>query len=130
MKKTFLYGKEQTGNDEIVAIMHDDVIKVEFINIGEGYNGDYNPEDLEDAELLRFAVYIQRDCSDDELDEDDGWVEVEDSSYCTCIQADTDKDKIYKAINVIFDEYKNHVTHIRNDGSVKKLGESLSWINV
>ena len=130
-KITFLYGEEQTGNSEIVAIMHDDVIKVEFIDIGEGYNGDYDPEDPEDAELLRFDVYIQRDCSDDKLGEDDDeWVEVEDSSYCTYIHADTDKDKIEKAISVIFDEYKNCATHIRNGGSVKKLGESLSWIEV
>ena len=129
-EKTFLYGIEQTGNSEIVASMHDDVIKVEFVNIGEGYNGDYDPEDPEDAELLRFDVYIQRDCPDDELDEDDdGWMEVDDSSYCTLIKADTDKEKIKEAIDVIFDEYRNCATHIREGGSVKKLGESLSWIS-
>ena len=97
--------------------IYDDELRVDWYQAGEGYYGDYNPENPEDDELLRFDVYRK---------EDGEWIEVEDASYCTCVLANTDVEKLVYPLYVIFKEYKNADL----DGSVKKLGEMLSWISL
>ena len=53
---------------------------------GEGYSGDYNPEDPEDVPLLRFTVMRVTDNAT--------WECVEDGSYCTEISVDTEKEAL------------------------------------
>ncbi len=100
-------------------------IRVELVNIGEGWNGDYNPEDPDDEELLRFDVYYKNP-----EDKDMDWMEVEDASYCTQLPADASEDILEKAVTAIFKRYDDVATHIISGGSVKKMGEELSWISV
>lgn len=63
---------------------NDDAI-VSFCHIGEGYNGDYDPEDEDDKPLLRVDVLVserykfQLWCEDAEP----GWVYPDDGSICT-----------------------------------------------
>ncbi len=64
-----------------------DGIRVEWDELGEGLNGDYDEHDLNDVELLRFSVYLHKDRFkptpyDDEPNED-GWWTAQDSSFCT-----------------------------------------------
>lgn len=99
-----------------------DNVKVIWENIGEGHCGDYNEDDPEDENLLRFTVFVK----DDNIGED--WIEVDDSSYCTMITADTDDDKLMKLLNVLMDEFYE-VLHYDIYGSVKKIGERMSWIS-
>ena len=96
-----------------------DNVKVVFENLGEGYNGDYNENDPEDENLLRFTVYVK----DGEI-----WEQVDDASYCTLVSADTEKEKLQELLNMLMDEFYA-VLHDDIHASVKKLGERLSHIS-
>ena len=105
-------------DDETVAEIDDGNIKVEWANIGEGYNGDYNPNDPDDVELLRFYVY----------EWDDGyWEPVDDASYCTTVPLHSDPDIIEETIRVLYKRFADVIYN--RSGSVKKLGEMMSWIS-
>lgn len=91
---------------------------IEWAALGEGLCGDYNPNDPDDVELLRF--YVQRKT-------DGEWEDVEDASYCTCFPASATEDEMRKGLEYLMDNFYNAV--ISGD-SVKKLGERLSWINL
>ena len=96
-----------------------DNVKVIWENIGEGHCGDYDETDPEDENLLRFTVYVN---------EDGEWKEVDDSSYCTMVTADTGNEKLMELLNILMDEFYN-VLHYDTCCSVKKLGERMSWIS-
>lgn len=96
-----------------------DNVKVCWVNLGEGNCGDYDEEDPEDENLLRYDVYV--------LDEDD-WIAVDDASYCTNVVADTEKDELMEKLNILMDEFYA-VLHDDIHASVKKLGERMSWIS-
>ena len=96
-----------------------DNVKVIWENIGEGYCGDYDEENSENENLLRFTVYVN---------EEGEWIEVDDASYCTTVTADTDNGKLVKLLNVLMDEFYD-VLHYNIYASVKKLGERMSWFS-
>lgn len=96
-----------------------DNVKVCWINIGEGHCGDYDEEDPEDENLLRYDVYV--------LDEDD-WIAVDDASYCTYVPADTDREELMRLLGILMDEFYE-VLHDDIHASVKKLGERMSWVS-
>lgn len=56
-------------------------VRVEWAELGEGYDGDYDPEDPDDVELLRFYFSGLLDGH---------WLEVSGTSYCTHVPASTD----------------------------------------
>ena len=101
-------------------------LRVDWINIGEGICGDFNPEDPEDVNLLRFDVYWAPN-KDDNPDEPIEWEEVEDASYCTQVPADTPKDELVRLLYIIFKRYAAVIGDYPY-ASVKRLGEELSWI--
>lgn len=103
-------------DDNPVAI-EGEKIRVEWYNANEGLCGDYNPEDPDDINLLRFDVY--RVVRDD-------YEAVEDASYCTETPADTDIGALIKGLYIIYKEYDDVID---SGCSVKKLGERLSWIH-
>jgi hypothetical protein len=77
-----------TATDETATVSHleysTDRVRVEFEDIGEGHNGDYNEDDAEDEQLLRLTVSVR---------EDDAWVQVDGGSYCTNISATVGEDE-------------------------------------
>jgi len=87
--------------------------KVEWVDLGEGLNGDYDPSDPADVELLRFDV-MERD--------DDEWVPLDDASACTQMPADSSDDILHRGATLIMD-----ATYGKT--SIKKVCEELSWIN-
>ena len=103
-----------------------DNVRVVLENIGEGYYGDYTGRP-DDDELLRFSVY--RKPIDSNEDTYDGWVPVDDASYCTTITADTPDESLDRVLDILLYEFWN-VLHSDPEASVKKLGEALSWIEV
>lgn len=107
---------------DTILTAEDDVIRVEFITLGEGYYGDYDPDDPDDAELIRFDVYAKG------LYREGEWAMVEDASYCTTLEVDTPMEVLEKKITIVFNEYRNVADNILNGESVRKLGEILSWI--
>ncbi len=103
----------------------DDLLKVELEHIGEGYQGDYDENDPEDAPLMRFTAYV-RDPEDPDMD----WEVVEDSSYCTYLSANDPEEKLQAAVEILFKRFRDAITEYPFEGSVKKLGEELSHINL
>lgn len=112
--------------------------RIDWIDIGEGLTGGYDPNDPEDVELLRFSVYrfdgddalLAAALADPELGlmldvEGRGWVEVDDASYCTNVPANTDTAERQRLLVLLMDEFHQAVTERR---SVKKLGEAASHI--
>lgn len=104
-------------SDDGMAIWNNK-IRVEWCNLGEGWCGDYNPDDPEDENLLRFDVYIKWNGE---------WETVEDASYCTRMPADTDTGILRKALRLLLKEYTNVLGADPYD-SVRALGMQLSWI--
>ena len=106
-------------DQETIAAIDDGDIKVEWAYIGEGHNWEYDPDDPEDEELLRF--YVSR------YDEEYGWEPVEDASYCTNMPLNTDQRIIEDSLRALYDRFRDAMDDPY--ASVKKLGEELSWIS-
>ena len=118
---------EDPDSDTPLSI-RDSKLRVDWYNAGEGWNGDYDPENPEDDNLLRFDVYVKTD--DPSWEHTGGWEAVEDGSYCTRVPADTDPKELKRLLEIIFENYREVIEdYINNGTSVKKLGESLSWIS-
>lgn len=90
-------------------------VMIEWVNLDEGWNGDYDPDDENDENLLRFDV-----------SRFDGkeWVGIDDGSYCTQVTANTPRTRLVEHLthflDTIYDDVSNH-------GKAKRLCESLSW---
>ena len=96
-----------------------DNVKVIWENIGEGWNGDYDEDDPDDENLLRFTVYVN---------DNKEWIEVDDSSYCTRVSANTDNEELMALLHILMEEFYDAL-HDNIYTSVKKLGERMSWIS-
>lgn len=92
-------------------------IKIEFEHIGEGWSGDYDPDDPDDVRLLRFTVY--------KIDFGE-WSPIDDASYCTMLPVDTPKKSLHKALKLIMDIIYFDAT---TGHSIKKKSEALSWLS-
>lgn len=90
---------------------------VEWVDLGEGWKGDYNPDDPEDEPLLRFDFYSRENRKSP-------WDVPQDSSYCTQVNADTPVEVRKKLLVYLLME----VIDFPPDQSIKKLCERLSWI--
>ena len=91
-------------------------VKVCWVELGEGFNGDYDPEDPDDIELLRFDVMHLVDGE---------WLYVESASYCTLFPVQADADLKAQALAILMDRFYEPVTQ---GISIKKLAEEMSWI--
>jgi len=109
--------RQPTGKGQKMELVKDDVM-VEWETIGEGLDGDYDPDDSEDRELYRFSV-LKYD------PEYDLWVGVDDASYCTYVEVGTDEGQLMALLEILMDEVYEPV--MAGD-SIKKLAERLSWI--
>ena len=87
--------------------------KVDLWQAGEGWNGDYDPDDPNDVELWRFDV---QELVDGE------WETMSDASYCTQLPVDMDFVTTQKALRWIMQE-----TYGRTQ--IKRICEELSWIS-
>ncbi len=116
-KVTFVWRESEDNPLRI----HDDLLLVEWYNADEGYWGDYDPDNPEDENLLRFDVSIFNG---------ESWEPVDDASYCTLIPANADDDQLASSLYYIFRQYRNVIDRYPVEHSVKKLGESLSWISM
>jgi hypothetical protein len=94
-----------------------DRVRVEWDELGEGICGDYNPNDPDDIELLRFDVSY--------LDDEGNWIDPGDASYCTRFPASTPENVRLAALEYLMREVYDP---LMNGYSIKKLCEHLSWI--
>jgi len=98
---------------------NDGLFRVELESIGEGYNGDFDPADPADVELLRFSV-DQRETLDDD------WTGVENASYCTELPADIDDETAEKALTNIIDAAGDGSGKVRTKDCAKSCLGSVS----
>lgn len=95
-----------------------DNVMVGWTELGEGIDGDYNPGDPEDVELLRFDV--SRLVNGE-------WEAIDDASYCTQVPVSATPEQRTKGLQLIMDE----VYEWASQGySIKKPCERLSWISL
>ncbi|GAF94624.1 unnamed protein product [marine sediment metagenome] len=91
-------------------------LRVDFCDIGEGVQGDYNPDDPTDLPLLRFDVY-KKVCGK--------WEALDNGSYCTTNTVFTPVKSIKSMLRTIHRE----MSDVLDGGySGKKTAEGLSWI--
>ena len=101
------------GGPSMISVIRGDR-KVEWVDTGEGFFGDYDPSDPDDVALLRFDVLY--------LDEDSCvWEYMDDASYCTQMPADSSEDILRRGAEIIM-----NATYGKS--SIKKICEELSWI--
>lgn len=96
-------------------------LRVRWIRLGEGYNGDFNPEDSEDIELLRFEVERRES-------EENVWEFVEGASYLTNFPVESTLEEKFYGLLILFKSYEDALEDYPYS-SIKQLGENLSWIN-
>lgn len=95
-------------------------IKVEWVDLGEGLCGDYNPDDPEDIPLLRFDISVLRDGE---------WEIKEDGSHCTQFPATASSAEKATGLAILMNRVRD-VLADDIDASIKKLAEELSWIDL
>lgn len=88
--------------------------RIDLVWIGEGNDGNYDPDDPDDEPLMRFDV-SHRDKKGDK------WEQVDDGSYCTQLSRDLPRETLMKAAKLLLREIGN-----RYD---KRRMEELSWID-
>jgi hypothetical protein len=93
------------------------IVRIEWVELGEGISGDYDPNDQNDIELLRFDV-------DRKINGE--WEEVSDASYCTLFPVDAPEELKKKALEFLMSEIWEEVD---SGHSIKRLCQRLSWIN-
>lgn len=90
-------------------------VRIEWSNLGEGYDGEYDSENPEDDNLLRFDVSRL---------EGETWEPINDGSYCTQVKASESHAMLTQHLkdfmDTIYDDVSVH-------GRAKRLCEQLSW---
>ena len=99
---------------ELPVIIRENV-QIEWVNLDEGHDGDYDPTDKHDENLLRFDV---------SRFDGKNWEAIADGSYCTQVSATTPQqiliEHLVHFMNTIYDDVSEH-------GTAKRVCESLSW---
>ena len=96
--------------------------KVEWVDLGEGWNGDYNPSDPEDTPLLRFDILQTPEEAEPDWENFGNWEQIDDASYCTQMPADSSEADLRHGAWIIMD-----ATYGKTN--IKKICEELSWIS-
>jgi len=89
--------------------------KITWEYIGEGHEGDYDLNDPEDEQLLRFSV-------DKWNEQNNEWEGIQDGSYCTQMPIETDFRVLVRGLAEI-------LYNLNEDSSNKKYLESMSWLS-
>ena len=97
-----------------------DTYKAEWDDIGEGCDGDYDPNDPDDVQLLRFYTYEFNGCYTAESSRPE-WIEIDGGSFCTRMPTTTAEKILMKALMAVV--FELHST----SGSLSAL-ERMSWI--
>jgi hypothetical protein len=113
----------------IELIMHG-IVRVELEDIGEGWEGEYNPDNPDDEELVRFTVSkivpAGPTVAGADTPPSTEWEQIDDASYCTQIPVRSDPSVLLNAIFEIAQEVYDDVAHGR---SIKRTCERLSWLS-
>jgi hypothetical protein len=111
--------------ETMTRINQEQTVRVDWINIGEGHCEDYDPDDPEDENLLRFDVYIR--AKDATQDPDSWWEAVDDASYCTNMPFDAPDWMLERGLDAIMRQFED-AYQFSTDSGHKKTMEWMSWI--
>ena len=103
-------------NEYDLPVLIKNNVKVEWVNLDEGYDGDYDPENPNDENLLRFDVSHMVN---------NEWTEVPDGSYCTQMPASYSDSILQAGLKTIMDAIYDDVSA---HGRAKRTCEEMSWI--
>ena len=93
-------------------------VRVTFEWVGEGWSGDYDPEDPEDQPLLRFTVDDLEKPPDEYGQESRSW---QDNSYCTQLPVWTPTDQLERIARAI-------ARSTEDEYYWKRILEEWSWV--
>lgn len=133
--------------EQIEVFSEDGLVKVDLDYIGEGFSGDYDENDPQDVPLLRFGVsrkFTKQDVLKAKNDEtffeelqhlvgcftdnfEVGWMDIEDSSYCTQLSALAPREHLIEAAQFILSYVESGARDLKRQ---KKLFEALSWVGL
>jgi hypothetical protein len=109
-------------------------VRVEWVELSEGWNGYYQEDDPYDEELLRFDVSWWLPDTDDPENLDPlnenafgDWSDPGDASYCTRFPASATPEQRQKGLESLMNAVYDPLTR---GYSIKKLCEELSWIGL
>lgn len=111
------------------AVSKNGMVKVEWVDLGEGKCGDYDPTDPDDVALLRWDAYVK--WTGTPMDEirglepefDTGWAYCDHSSFCTLTEAGTDEVVLFDLAQLIADELADNL----DNGGWKSCAEEMSY---
>lgn len=89
------------------------MVSTEWECIGEGWNGDFDKDDPDDEELLRFTILLNE-------------VQIEDASYCTQTPVNT-SDEIQ--VRLLIAIHLEAVRGLEGSDRIKETMERMSWIS-
>jgi hypothetical protein len=92
-------------------------LQVQWVNLGEGWDGDWRPDDPQDTNLLRFDLLVR---------EGEAWVDPGAASYCTQMPAGTARETLEAALRIILNRVE---AAYRSGNGHKHVLEELSWMN-
>lgn len=84
---------------------------------GEGYSEYYNPDDPDDAPLLRFDVLVKNEQADD-------------GSRCTLLKATDDRKLLRQAAKAVLNQAENYYNGKEFRGGFKKEMDFMSWLKI
>lgn len=121
------YDRREPQFDEVEVKLDDSPLMLTWSWDDEGYQGDYDPDDMSDAPLLRFTVYRWQQY---ELHAGE-YEPLDDASYCTENPIDTDRIELVKMGVEILREVHRTLTsdpEVWEQRPWKKAMERCSWI--
>lgn len=100
--------------------------RIDWDELGEGFNGEYDPADPDDVELLRFTIYRNTY----EHPRDATWVECEGGSWCTEIPVSTDLASRQRMLESMMTDVGRRVRESDEDPQIGGLVENWSRLDV
>lgn len=119
------------------AISDNGMVRVEWVDLGEGLCGEYNPDDPNDEPLLRYDAYVRLTGTD--MDEIRGlevdhfldpgktpeWGVKDPSSFCTRTNVNTHGPVLELLAKIIAEELADNL----DNGGWKSTAERMSWVH-
>jgi hypothetical protein len=108
-------------------------VKVAWVDLGEGFDGDYDEDDEDDTPLLRYDAYVlMADENSDEYSVEFShqdlsgrlWGQKSDSSFCTGVPAHTPRAELNRLAEKMADRLADNL----DNGGWKGTAAELSWV--
>lgn len=114
----YVYSDRRLDAEKVLELACKDIRAV-WVNLKEGYGGDYNPDDPDDENLLRLDLYQKVNGE---------WEPVEGASCCTRMPVNAGEALLRRSLRYALDNYRAALSS-KSGFSVRHVGAALSWIS-